>query len=1020
MSSLDVKKQGPEKIQDIVKCGNSAFVLNLKDLVVVLRRFWLNKQSVVLISSILGLVSVGVVGAIIAQFLGVFSIPLEGINALILLELILFAIGIGIGVFAFWKLAFVKPARYMINVVYQKRCHLGEPVYNILDFLAEDSLEFLHLLYTKKYSKIPHKFDCVKDVISRVALEQFDLAELVEYYKQKQSLVVASSKGLEIALLKETVLWAVYYSIQFGAVYITPDILFVALIRALDAKELLSGRFHASLEDMEKVAHWHANNLRVRFLHKRLNIFAPYIRKQGIVDSWFVGFTYYISKMSTDIVEQLRYNPGVYNLAHPGLDQKLMEVLLKPVTPNALLVGEPGTGKTSIIYGLAQRIVEADVPQALLHKKIYSIDLNKMLSFVREAGGVGQFMQYLENELKQDPEVIFFVDDIALLFEGETNRQLLLQLLTLLAKYNIPVVATMTFTEYTKFKVDYSTLAVNFEVIEVPEASEEATYTILTTKIEPAERKYHVKILFPALSEVIYLTKVYMPADKFPKKAIVIFDKAVALASAAHSKFLTAEFVKKAVEDTVKIKIGANDKETINKLMHLEEHIHARYINQEFAVHELVEALKRSRLQLSNPNKPIGVFLFLGPTGVGKTYLAKIAAEEFFGTRHRIIRVDLSQYKMPSDIYQVLNILSQVRLSPYSLILLDEFEKAHPDIHDMFLRMFDEGVIRDQNGEDLYFTNSLIVATSNIGSREILQAGTDYKKAKQIITSLLPTYLKPELINRFDSIIIFRALTKEELIKVADLLMKQLRFELDKKHMRLLWDDTVLKVIVEKSYDPMMGARPIKRFIEDKIKTLIANYILAYRSKYGKNPEVIDLRPHPKSENVDNKNNNSTSTHNKTSAQNLNGNNKENNLQASSNNSANRNTATGINTSETGENSVSKNTPAGTNNSITGDNQTSKQTSNKATSAGQTTPQTVNTNQTSGLSNDQTNEQTGKLSNGLGDGQSSGQSSNGLGHEQAREQAINTNQINSQSANPNQTNNAISTSNPSQPNNTNQ
>ena len=829
-------KQVAQKIQDVVKCGNSVFTLNIKDLQVLIRRYGLNKAFLSFATILISSIFIGV-----GSFMIFMSIQKMSVFFFIFGVSFIFT---GIGAASLWKLGFVNPASFLLPVIYKKHCHLNRPVYNILDFLGKDSLDILSLIAKQDFEKVKESTDEIRDIWERGSLTNFKLADLVEYYKQRQSMANTSAEGLLITVLKETLLWATYYAIRFKATYITNDLVFLGFLKALNTEDVLSTRFQISLEDIEKIVLWHSNNKRVKFLHSYLNVFAPPMPIRGIADTWFIGFTFYISRMSTEIVEFLRYNPGVYNLAHPGLDQKLMEVLLKPVTPNVLLVGEPGTGKTSIVYGLAQRIVEQDVPKALLHKRIFSIDLNKMLSFVNEVGGVAQFMEYLENELKQSPEVVFFIDDIALLFEGATQRELLLQLLSLLSKYNVPVIATMTFADYAKFKVDYSTLAVNFEVIEVPEASEDAAYTILTTKIRDAEAKYHVKILFPALSEIIRLTKIYMPADKFPKKATVIFNKALAIASAQRAPALTPEIVRKTIEDTVKIKIGVEDKEAINKLMHLEAHIHQRYVNQEYAVHELVEALKRARLQLADTKRPIGVFLFLGPTGVGKTYLAKIAAEEFFGSQHRIIRVDLSQYKLPTDIYQILDTLSQVRLSPYSLILLDEFEKAHPDIHDMFLRLFDEGVIKDAKGEELYFTNSLIVATSNVGSREILETGTDYEKAKQIITALLPKYFKPELINRFDSVIIFRSLTQEELLKVADLLMMELRLELDQKHIRLLWDDTVLKLIVKKAYDPLMGARPIRRFIEKQIKSLIANYILSYKSKHGKVPPVVDLRPH--------------------------------------------------------------------------------------------------------------------------------------------------------------------------------
>ncbi len=778
---------------------------------------------------ILLILAILIITGVIASIYVKAVTPVTGL-ILVLLGLWIFVLSITLRrfiTFLFKTPRFFLPQYENISIDLQENIPSDLKEMNTLLFLSPDALEGL-VLISQQQAKSFLKLSKVRELLTRIGLEEKYVLDL-------------SSVAIDTKLLSQVLSHALFYAIELDSVNIDVEHIFLGLLVTLNEDKQLSKKYQISFDDVIKVTEWKSAYHRLKFDNNPFNIYVKYKKGLGIADYWFTGFTFYISKMSTNIIDFLKYNPGVYNIAHKEKVIKLIAAILKPQTPNALLVGDAGTGKTSVIYGLAQNIINGDVPSVLLNKQIYSIDLNKMLANVSEVGGVPIFMKLLENELAQNPEIIFFIDDIALLLEGAINRELLIQLLSVLAKYNIPIIATMTFAEFNAFKTQYATLAMNFEVIEIPEASEDATYSILTTKVYDAERKYKIHVQFPALNEIIRLTKLYLPAQRFPKKAITVFEKACILASANSQKVLTKDIVARAVEDVSNIKVGVENKEKMNELLNLEQKIHKQYINQKNAVQELVSALKRSRMQLSNPKKPIGTFLFLGPTGVGKTYLAKVAAKEFFGENHRVIRVDMSQYKLPSDIYQILRTLSEVKLSPYSLILLDEFEKAHPEIHDIFLRMFDEGVIKDEHGEDLYFTNSIIVATSNIGSQQILEFANDYEKSKQVIKALLPQYLKPELINRFDSVIIFRPLDKEELMQVTELLLKELQQTLESQHIKLLWNDVLLSSIVEQAYDPLMGARPIKRFIEKKVKTVIADYILQYKTKYGTSPEVVDL-----------------------------------------------------------------------------------------------------------------------------------------------------------------------------------
>jgi ATP-dependent Clp protease ATP-binding subunit ClpC len=355
---------------------------------------------------------------------------------------------------------------------------------------------------------------------------------------------------------------------------------------------------------------------------------------------------------------------------------------------------------------------------------------------------------------------------------------------------------------------------------------------------------------FPAIKGIISLCSKYLPAIPFPEKAIDVIDELAVLASQRKEKIVFLKDVEKIVERKAKVPIGEIEEAEKRKLLRLEELIHQRIIDHEEAVKEVSEALRRARAEITVRKGPIGSFLFLGPTGVGKTETAKALSEIYFGSEEKMIRLDMSEFQNLSDIPRLLGgpgeeglLTTPVRERPFSLLLLDEFEKAHPKILNLFLQIFDEGYLTDGMGRKVSFKNTIIIATSNAGAEIIWEKLRETQKLEIIKEELLSYLIQnkiftPELLNRFDGIIIFKPLTKESLLKIAELLLKKIQKQLKEKEIDFVITEPLKEKIVELSYDPKFGAREMQRVIQEKVGNALARAILSGRIKRGMRIEI--------------------------------------------------------------------------------------------------------------------------------------------------------------------------------------
>jgi len=390
-----------------------------------------------------------------------------------------------------------------------------------------------------------------------------------------------------------------------------------------------------------------------------------------------------------------------------------------------------------------------------------------------------------------------------------------------------------------------------FEKVEVQEISDKDTLLVLENLLPVLERRYKLFVAYPAIREIISLSRRFMPSLTFPKKAMDLLDEVMIYTKkTAKEKIVLPKHVNKIIKDKTQVPVGELETKEKEILLNLENLIHERIINQEQAVKEVSSALRRARAEVQVRSAPMGNFLFMGPTGVGKTEPSKALAAIYFGSESKMIRLDMSEFQDVKDIPRLIGspgeegfLTTKVRENPFALILLDEIEKAHPNILNLFLQVLDEGFVTDGLGRKVDFKNSIIIATSNAGYQVILEALESKMDWPQVKGKLLDyifdkAIFRPEFINRFDAVVVFSPLSKEHLLKIAELMLKKLKKNLKEKGIELVITAPLMEKIVELSYDITFGARQMKRVIQDKVENVLAQALLSGELQRGNTAEV--------------------------------------------------------------------------------------------------------------------------------------------------------------------------------------
>ena len=636
-----------------------------------------------------------------------------------------------------------------------------------------------------------------------------------------------------------------------------------------------------------------------------------------------------LDKYGRDLTELAREGILDPVIGREDENQRLLEILCRRIKNNPCLIGEPGVGKTAVVEGLAQKIVRGDIPESLREKRVVALDLTSMIAGAKYRGEFEERLKKTMEEIINNKNIIVFIDEIHTIIgaggaEGAIDASNILK--PSLARGEIQCIGATTIEEYRKYIEKDSALERRFQPINVKEPSKEETLKILFGLRKKYEEHHNVKITDEALEAAVNLSARYINDRFMPDKAIDLIDEG---ASKVRIQNLIAppelKEIEKEIEDITKEKEEAviiqnfekaadlRDKEKraierldnmkqewnnknssqvlvvtpdniasvvsswtkipvekltqseSERLLKLEEILHKRVVGQDEAVKSIARAVRRARVGIKDPNKPIGSFIFLGPTGVGKTELSKALAEVMFGDEDNIIRIDMSEYMESHSVSRLIGsppgyvgheeggqLTEAVRRNPYSIVLLDEIEKAHPDIFNILLQIMDDGRLTDSKGKVVDFKNTIIIMTSNVGAHSIkkqkvigfnnsINENSEYEKMKENILEELKQKFKPEFLNRIDDTIVFHKLSDDDLDKIMDLMLASIKNRLGERNIYLDFEADSKKFLLNKGIDTNYGARPLRRLIIKEVEDRLSEEILQGNIKIGDKLKVNHL-----------------------------------------------------------------------------------------------------------------------------------------------------------------------------------
>ncbi len=587
-----------------------------------------------------------------------------------------------------------------------------------------------------------------------------------------------------------------------------------------------------------------------------------------------------IERYGRDLTKLARENKLPPLLGRSEELMRLTQILLRRFKNNPLIIGEAGVGKTALVEGLAQRIVAGAVPKELQERRIIELSLSSLVAGTRYRGDFEERLTQVIREAKENPNVILFLDEFhTIVGAGETHQGTLDAaniLKPALARGEIRCIGATTPTEYRKYIERDAALERRFHPLFLNEPTPDESFDILEGSRPVYEEHHRVKIPRETLKTAIELSVRYLPQRRLPDKALDLIDEACALInlrgpfsslitpdgkirSFGNIPTVTVEALHRVISDWTGIPVGQISREENQRLLELESKLSQRVVGQPEAVTAVSEAVQLGRTGLRSPNRPIAVFLFIGPSGVGKTELSKALAMELFGDEKALIRVDMSEFSEKHSSSKMLGappgyvgygeespLLSKLYQKPYSVVLFDEIEKAHPSILDLFLQLFEEGRITDSVGRTIDGRHAVFIMTSNLLGEKFwrqtkklgFQVEDNKSPFKEQVRSELLSFFRPEFLNRIDEIVLFNPLSEESLLQIAKQRLQQLAETALQKGILLSTEESAIRYLVKESLDPALGARPLLRNIEDKISRPLSRIILSKRPELSSNQEL--------------------------------------------------------------------------------------------------------------------------------------------------------------------------------------
>ena len=755
-----------------------------------------------------------------------------------------------------------------------------------------------------------------KEVLCKNGIEIEEVKELIEDYLGYGEVLMPQGELLLTPRTKRLFDESFVEAKNLNHKYVSPEHLLLALVK-----------------EEEGVAYTILNKLELNFKEVRKELLAI-LSGRDSNENGDIGKNEDSKRADTPLLDQ--YSRDLTKYAEEGkLDpvigrdvenQRVLEILCRRIKNNPCLIGEPGVGKTAVVEGLAQRIVDGNIPEILRNKRLLSLDLSGMIAGAKYRGEFEDRLKKVMEEIRNNKNIIVFIDEIHTIIgaggaEGAIDASNILK--PALARGEIQCIGATTIDEYRKYIEKDSALERRFQPIIVGEPNKEETLEILKGLRDKYEAHHRVKILDQALEAAVELADRYITDRFMPDKAIDLMDEAAAkirienliappdlkeievniddLAKEKEEAIRIQDFEKAAqlrddekelkekleslkrdwntqssvqilnvtreniatvVSTWTKIPVEKLTERESDKLLKLEEILHKRVIGQNEAVKAVSQAVRRARVGLRDEKRPIGSFIFLGPTGVGKTELCKALAETMFSDKDNIIRIDMSEYMEKHSVARLIGappgyvgydeggqLTEAVRRKPYSVVLLDEIEKAHPDIFNILLQIMEDGRLTDGKGKVVNFKNTIIIMTSNVGAHSIKKQKTlgfnieankdsEYEKMKENIMEELKKSFKPEFLNRIDETIVFHKLTEEDMLKIVDLMLKSMTGRLKGSNIDVEFKASCKKFLLDKGIDLNYGARPLRRVITKEVEDRLSEEILKGNVSIGNKLEV--------------------------------------------------------------------------------------------------------------------------------------------------------------------------------------
>lgn len=747
-----------------------------------------------------------------------------------------------------------------------------------------------------------------KKTIAKFNIEFKDVRDLVEEYLGYGDETMPNGELLLTPRTKKLFDESFVEASRFNHKYASPEHLLLALIKENDsvAYTILS-KLNVDFKKIEK-------NL-VEYLENRSDDESKGEIEIGEEDDGI------LVQYSTDLTNEAREGKLDPVIGREVENRRILEILCRRIKNNPCLIGEPGVGKTAVVEGLAQNIIEGNVPENLKNKRVLSLDLSAMVAGAKYRGEFEDRLKKAISEIKKDKNIIIFIDEIHTIIgaggaEGAIDAANILK--PALARGEVQCIGATTINEYKKYIEKDTALERRFQPIMVGEPNKEETLEILKGLREKYEEHHNVKILDESLQSAVDLSDRYITDRFMPDKAIDLIDEASAklrienlvtpssikeidvkiqkivdkkenaidsedFETAAELRdeeiklrtekkemkrawledrdlnklIVTPDEIAKVVSGWTKIPVEKLTEKESERLLNLEKILHKRVIGQEEAISALSKAIRRARVGLRDPKRPIGSFIFLGPTGVGKTELCKALAEAMFSDEKNIIRIDMSEYMEKHSVSRLIGappgyighddggqLTEAVRRKPYSIVLLDEIEKAHPDVFNILLQIMEDGRLTDSKGKLVDFKNTIIIMTSNIGAHTIKKQktmgftfesneNTEYEKMKENIMEELKRNFRPEFLNRIDDTIVFRKLNKDDMLSIVGLMLKSTSDRLKNNSVNIDFNEKCKEFLLEKGIDENYGARPLRRIITKEVEDKLSEELLKGHLRIG-------------------------------------------------------------------------------------------------------------------------------------------------------------------------------------------